>query len=107
MPRDFFQVNDDKTHVKVERLGEHRNSEKSPQNAFLFKGQDNPIKVQIHSKNSKHHFRQGIIFQLSRVYTIPFICNYNLRQYPFDTQNCSMELSAAEEGLPIKLKGLY
>ena len=40
-------------------------------NIFFFKGSEN-------------------ILELSRTYTVDFICNYNMALYPFDTQTCSM-----------------
>ena len=38
-------VNDDQTHARVERRGEFSNSKEEPQNAYIFKGADNPIEV--------------------------------------------------------------
>lgn len=61
-------VHDDKTFVRVERMGDFRsNPSGDPQNAYIFTGSDNPI-------------------TLARTYSIDFLCPYHLMSYPFDTQ---------------------
>ena len=67
-------VLDDKASIIVKREGEARPNELTALNAAeLFKGQENP-------------------FHYSRTYSTKFECDFNLRYYPFDTQECVMVL---------------
>ena len=45
-------------------------------NAYIYQGAENPLSI-------------------SRVYDIEFICEFNMRFFPFDTQNCSIFLVMA------------
>ena len=38
--------------------------------------------------------RNPIVYQ--RIYTTKFLCNFNLRNFPFDTHQCTIELTVAE-----------
>ena len=38
--------------------------------------------------------RNPIVYQ--RIFTTPFLCEFDLRNFPFDTQQCTMELKVAE-----------
>jgi hypothetical protein len=52
-------------------------------NAFVFEGEKNP-------------------FVLSRVYNVDWLCEYDMRWYPFDTQSCTMLLEvSARPGSPV------
>ncbi len=64
-------VNDVKAFAKVRREGNYlRETSSRIHNAYLFKGQENPI-------------------TLTRVYSEKFICDYDMALYPFDVQKCS------------------
>ena len=65
---------DEKAAIIVRREGQgHPNELTALTAAELYKGHENPI-----------HY--------SRTYSTKFECNFNLRYFPFDTQECTMEL---------------
>ena len=67
----FFKYND-KSVITVNRNGTPTvSSLEEIQNDHVYKGEENEL-------------------ILSQVYTTDFICEYNLRNYPFDVQKCSM-----------------
>ena len=46
------------------------------------------------------HFRgSGNPLSLSRIYTMDFLCRFQLQKYPFDTQTCKIVLSSVEKDL--------
>ncbi len=64
-------LNDEKAFAVIQREGSYsRRNQSYLQNAYIFKGVENPIK-------------------LSRVYSDQFICDYDMTVYPFDKQECS------------------
>ena len=64
--------NDEKSFAKVSRLGNGTRSGNSyNEDIDIFEGNDNPIR-------------------LSRSYDVDFICEYDMRWYPFDYQTCHM-----------------
>ena len=64
-------LNDVKAFATVHRQGDYlRESGSKLHNAYLYKGQENPI-------------------TLTRVYSEKFICDYDMAVYPFDVQKCS------------------
>ena len=68
---------DDRAIVTVSRLGKFTsNSRSALENAFVFKGSENPITS-------------------SRVYYSDFLCDFDMAMYPFDTQKCSIKLVPA------------
>ena len=73
-------VLDDKASIIVEREGKgHPNELTALTAAELFYGHENP-------------------FHYSRTYSTKFECNFNLRSYPFDTQECVMDLKGYYQG---------
>ena len=63
---------DEKSFMTIERLGNSTPSGiQDLYNNHLFSGEEN-------------------LLRLSRTFTTEFICNYELRNYPFDTQVCTM-----------------
>ena len=70
-------LNDDEAFVTIGRKGRFvRNKKSELQNAYIYKGGDNPLTI-------------------ARVYDIDFICEFDVRIFPFDTQNCSIKLIMA------------
>ncbi|XP_023337751.1 uncharacterized protein LOC111708564 [Eurytemora carolleeae] len=68
-------INDNKASVTIKKLGNQTtNNLETLENYVTFSGSENKLMV-------------------SRTYNIKFICNYNLRWYPFDSQICSMNLT--------------
>ena len=68
---------DQESFVTISRIGDYVKSDKSQlQNAYVFEGNENPLTI-------------------ARVYDITFICEFNVRIFPFDTQNCSIVLVMA------------
>ena len=60
--------NDEKSQIVAKRMSGYKLSEDSVKdNIFIFEGKENPL-------------------ILSRVYDVSWICEYNMRWYPFDTQ---------------------
>ena len=58
---------------QVAKLGEYvRSGFDFVDNTYIYEGKDNPI-------------------TMSRTYDAKFLCKYDLREYPFDTQVCFME----------------
>ena len=69
----FSTLNDEKTFTIIKKEGDFvRNSEEILSNNFLYSGAENTIIV-------------------SRNYDQEFICNFNIANYPFDIQKCTME----------------
>ena len=67
-------LTDDRTLPMINRYGNFSQSPSSePEETYFFKGSENPITY-------------------SRIYNIPFICEYNMAWYPFDIQLCTMEM---------------
>ena len=67
-------LNDGKAFATIRRDGSFtRSDEQALRNSYIFRGEDNPI-------------------TLSRVYSAPYLCNFNMQTYPFDTQKCSIIL---------------
>ena len=67
-------ITDENVVATVARLGPYTHSQEEDHvDADLFPGQENPLTFQ-------------------RTYNIPFTCHYHLAWFPFDTQECSMEL---------------
>ena len=63
---------DEKSFMTIERLGNATPSGiQDLYNNHMFSGEEN-------------------LLRLSRTFTTEFICNYELRNYPFDTQVCTM-----------------
>ena len=70
--KQFTSKNDEKSVAKVSRLGNGtRSGNTYNEDIDIFEGKDNPIR-------------------LSRSYDIDFICEYDMRWYPFDYQTCHM-----------------
>ena len=68
----FSSKYNDKSVITVNRNGTPTvSSLEEIQNDHVYKGEENEL-------------------ILSQVYTTDFICEYNLRNYPFDVQKCSM-----------------
>ena len=64
--------NDEKSFAKSIRLGNSTRSDNTyDEDIDIFEGKENPLR-------------------LSRAYDIEFICEYNMRWYPFDSQTCYM-----------------
>ncbi len=64
-------LNDGKAYAYVNKTSSYqRRSMEHLHNAYLYKGSKNPI-------------------TLARVYSVKFICDYDMSIYPFDTQKCS------------------
>ena len=60
--------NDDKTQIVAKRESAYMHStEDVADNIFIFEGKDNPL-------------------TMTRVYDVEWICDYNMRWYPFDSQ---------------------
>ena len=60
--------NDDKTQIVAKRESAYTHStEDVADNIFIFEGKDNPL-------------------TMTRVYDVEWICDYNMRWYPFDSQ---------------------
>ena len=67
-------INDDKLFAAIERKGTYQlNSFTDLMISHTYKGEENPIVI-------------------SRVYSTSFLCEFNMANYPFDTQICSMIL---------------
>ena len=67
-------LNDEEAFVTIERKGDFMRSDQSKlQNTYIFEGGENPLTI-------------------ARIYDIEFICEFNMRVFPFDTQNCSIIL---------------
>ncbi len=65
---------DDRALMTITRLGDYKlTSQFSLQNAYIFKGSENPITI-------------------SRVYFSEFLCDFDMAMYPFDTQQCFINL---------------
>ncbi len=65
---------DDRALMTITRLGDFKlTSQFSLQNAYIFKGSENPITI-------------------SRVYFSEFLCDFDMAMYPFDTQQCFINL---------------
>ena len=63
---------DKEAFVTIKQSGKYAQSEKRElQNAYIYKGSENPLII-------------------ARVYDIRFLCDFNMRVFPFDTQNCSI-----------------
>ena len=63
--------------VTINRIGKFARSEKSKlQNTYVYKGGDNPLTI-------------------ARVYDNEFLCDFDMRVFPFDTQNCSIVMVMA------------
>ena len=43
-------------------------------------------------KNTEYFEGANNFLELSRIYRIDFLCNYDMKLYPFDTQTCSLNL---------------
>ena len=73
-------VIDEKSVISVFREGNNftHSPLESLENAHIYKGSENKLR-------------------LSRTYDVDFICNYNLFWYPFDTQNCRMNISVEDQ----------
>ena len=68
-PDQKYSLLDNKSLVTVERQGEARIIDKTnSRNAFLFSGFENTLKI-------------------SRVYSTSWLCDFEMRTYPFDTQD--------------------
>jgi len=80
---------DEKSIGKVIRNGTFKRSLlEEDENIYKFRGDQNPIVV-------------------SRVYETDWICKYDLRWYPFDTQWCTMEFKTTEDlGIFVNLTGV-
>ena len=78
--------NDEKAFLAIKKTGDYRREDiEVLANQFLYHGSQNPLKY-------------------SRPYTVELICLYNMQWYPFDTQNCTIELEAeGNSGLFIDL----
>ncbi len=64
-------LNDDKSHATISRQGNFELSTFADlHNNHIYKGSENPLTIE-------------------RVYSKDFICEFNMRAYPFDTQKCS------------------
>lgn len=64
-------LNDDKAHITIQRAGGFElSSLQDLHNKHIFKGSENPLTTK-------------------RVYTEEFICEFDMKAYPFDTQECS------------------
>ncbi len=67
-------VSDDQAFATIKRSGSYNLRPLSYlHNAHLYEGDENPITI-------------------SRVYSEKFLCEFDMRVYPFDTQNCTVEL---------------
>ena len=65
--------------ISVKREGNFsRNTIDNVDNVYIYDGAENPL-------------------QMSRVYHIGWICEYQMNWYPFDTQVCSMTISVTED----------
>ena len=68
---------DQEAFVTISRKGKYDKNDKSQlQNAYIYRGEENPLTI-------------------ARVYDIAFICEFDVRIFPFDTQNCSIVLAMA------------
>ena len=73
---DNTSINDEMTYTKVSRntkVNGTRISNEINEDILVFKGSQNEIRM-------------------NRVYEIDFICNYDMRFYPFDIQTCTVDL---------------
>ena len=71
-------INDGKTHIYVERKGEHVVSPTDQiDNSYIFQGSDNQL-------------------VMSRIYNNAFLCQFQLANYPFDVQHCTMIFTMEE-----------
>ena len=79
-------LNDVKAYVLFLRRGAFQRSPiYSIQSSYIFKGAENPL-------------------VMSRVYSEDFICKFNMRNYPFDTQKCSLIFETKGEENPLVIK---
>ena len=70
-------LNDKESFITIAKKGQFvRNRKVELQNAYIYKGSENPMTI-------------------ARVYDIDFICEFDMRIIPFDTQNCSIKLVMA------------
>ena len=68
-------LRDNKSLIIVEREGQYDISgDTEAKNVYLYKGRENHLKI-------------------SRVYSTEWLCNYEMINYPFDTQHCPMILT--------------
>ncbi|TRY70496.1 hypothetical protein TCAL_02367 [Tigriopus californicus] len=66
-------INDEKSYITVARLGHFQESSyELLQNTHIYKGSENVLKI-------------------SRVYTVKFLCEFDMNIYPFDSQQCQMQ----------------
>ncbi len=65
-------LNDNKAYLTVLREGRHKRTPMATlENAYIYEGKQNPLII-------------------SRVYSLEFLCEFNMAVYPFDTQVCSI-----------------
>ena len=70
-------LNDKEAFITISKNGPfNRNRKSELQNAFTYKGNENPLTI-------------------LRIYDIDFICEFDIGIVPFDTQNCSIKLVMA------------
>lgn len=66
-------INDEKSYITVARLGDFQESSyELLQNTHIYQGSENVLKI-------------------SRVYTVKFLCEFDMNIYPFDSQQCQMQ----------------
>ena len=71
---------DNSTLVTVEKLTDYKLDPLAAHETAHFMGSGNPI-------------------SMSRIYTMDFLCRFQLQKYPFDTQTCRIVLSPVEKDL--------
>ena len=50
-------------------------------------------------RNTEYFEGAKNLLELSRIYQIDFLCDYDMKLYPFDTQTCSLNLFQSEVGI--------
>ena len=72
---------DDKASLSVLKVGEGvLNGNQDTENKLIFKGKENP-------------------FQYKRFYSLVFECEFSLHWYPFDTQDCYLDIKHSKDSL--------